>query len=175
MTNIGNNKDSSENYLKHYNKLVDSFDQDSKTSNIFQNSSQKSRVRVARVDDNLFIEPEKVKRKHQKKKFIPNMFSQISSCTLSTKIFSIILFIGVVRLIIMDHGIINYYEKKGILEERYQTIQQLKEENQDIIKEINRAKVDTKYLRNLAREQLGVISSEEYLILFAPKNTNLSK
>lgn len=174
MTNLGNHKDSSDSYLKHYNKIVDSFDQDFKNT-VIQNSSQKSRVRVGRVDDKVFVEPEKTRRKVVKKKFLSILKENIIASSLSSKILSLMLLLGVVRLIVMDHGIVNYFEKESILHDRYRTIEQLKMENLEIAKEINRAKNDVKYQKNLAREQLGVISSEEYLILFAPKEKTPSK
>lgn len=80
-----------------------------------------------------------------------------------------ILVIGLFRLVFMNQGIINYFEKNESLAERLNLIEQLKTENIQLAKEIKRGNEDVRYQKNLAREQLGVISSEEYLILFAPK------
>ena len=155
--------------LKHYNHVVDALDQAQDAG------KSRSRLRVGRVDDKDFVEPEKVKKKQIKKKqsfeFSLKNFKNVSKVTL---FLSGLLLVGFVRLFFMNQGIFNYFEKKSSLDERLALIEQIKVENVALMKEIKRANEDVRYQKNLAREQLGVISSEEYLILFAPKKSTPS-
>ncbi len=148
--------------MRHYNHVVDSLNQPTDAG------KAKTRVRVGRVDDKLFVEPDKQKKKYSKKTpyFHITHFKKWSKVTY---FLSLVLLIGFFRLIFMNQGIVNYFHKNEILAERLTLIEQLKVENIQLAKEIKRANEDVRYQKNLAREQLGVISSEEYLILFAPK------
>jgi cell division protein FtsB len=150
--------------LKHYNHVVDVLDQNQ------DSGKSRSRIRVGRVDDKEFIEPEKSKKKSSKKKSeLTFSWKSFKSFSKLTWFLTIILFLGIVRLFLMDQGVVNYLQKKGSLNERLALIDQIKQENISLMKEIKRANEDIRYQKNLAREQLGVISAEEYLILFAPK------
>ena len=150
--------------FKHYNHVVDTLNQSQ------DSGKTRSRIRVGRVDDKEFVEPEKLKKRLSKKKlpftFSMNNFRNISKVTWCL---SLILLIGCIRLFFMNQGVFNYLDKKASLDERLNLIEQIKLENIQLLKEIKRANEDVRYQKNLAREQLGVISSEEYLILFSPK------
>lgn len=72
-----------------------------------------------------------------------------------------------VRLIFMDNGVIDYYEMETTLEKNAQHLELIKEDNADLVTEIHEIKTNAKYQKKLAREHLGVIAQNEYLILFA--------
>lgn len=163
MNIIGNDSFDQETY-KHYNHVVEALDQSQ------DSGKPRSRIRVGRVDDKEFVEPEKPKKKSSKKK--PQFsfsLGNLKNVSKTTWILSFILFIGCVRLFFMNQGILNYIDKKASLDGRLNLIEQIKLENIQLLKEIKRANEDVRYQKSLAREQLGVISSEEYLILFSPK------
>lgn len=162
--NILSNDEFDQDTLRHFNHVVDSLHQP------LDAGKTKSRVRVGRVDDKVFVEPEKSKKKLFKKKHQFNFnFLPLKQWSKMTIFLSVVIFAGCCRLIFMNQGIINYFQKKEIINERLTLIDQLKAENIQLLKEIKRANEDVRYQKNLAREQLGVISAEEYLILFAPK------
>lgn len=71
------------------------------------------------------------------------------------------------RLIFMERGVIDYYSTQNHIQEKIHQISLLKEENQALVHEIHEIKVNPAYQKKLAREHLGVIAKDEYLILFA--------
>ena len=79
------------------------------------------------------------------------------------------LFCGVLflRLIFMESGVIDYYEMENTLDKRGHKLELVKEENAQLVSEIHEIKTSPRYQKKLAREHLGVIASNEYLILFA--------
>lgn len=71
------------------------------------------------------------------------------------------------RLIFMDRGVAHYYGMQDTLTEKKQELARVIEENRELVSEIHKIKVSPSYQRKLAREHLGVIAQDEYLILFA--------
>lgn len=71
------------------------------------------------------------------------------------------------RLIFMDRGVAHYYGMQDTLSEKKQELERVIEENRELVSEIHQIKVSPGYQRKLAREHLGVIAQDEYLILFA--------
>lgn len=71
------------------------------------------------------------------------------------------------RLIFMDRGVAHYYQMQDTLKAKKAELEMVKEENAQLVTEINRIKVDPGYQKKVAREHLGVIARDEYLILFA--------
>lgn len=163
MNILGTNKFDQDS-IRHYNHVVDSLNQP------LDAGKTRTRIRVGRVDDKVFVEPDKKRKKLLKRspQFSLDFF-KLKKWSKITWFLSLILVIGLFRLVFMNQGIINYFEKNESLAERLNLIEQLKTENIQLAKEIKRGNEDVRYQKNLAREQLGVISSEEYLILFAPK------
>lgn len=72
----------------------------------------------------------------------------------------------VLRLVFMDSGVIDYYSMESSIAKNEQNLVLMKKENQDLNTEIRKIKTSPKYQRKLAREHLGVISSNEYLVIF---------
>lgn len=71
------------------------------------------------------------------------------------------------RLTFMSAGIIDYYSMEETLSEKTVLLEQLKLDNIALGDEINKIKSSSHYQRKLAREHLGVLAKDEYLILFA--------
>jgi cell division protein FtsB len=71
------------------------------------------------------------------------------------------------RLIFMERGVIDYLGMSGRIQESEQELARVKTENTEIEGEIRRISLDKSYQRQLAKEHLGVIAADEFLILFA--------
>lgn len=71
------------------------------------------------------------------------------------------------RLIFMESGIIDYYDMENTLLKREHQLELVKKENNELVSEIHKIKTSPRYQKKLVREHLGVISRNEYLILFA--------
>ncbi|MCO4754011.1 MAG: septum formation initiator family protein [Bacteriovoracaceae bacterium] len=78
------------------------------------------------------------------------------------------------RLIFMDRGVSHYYQMQDTLESKKVELELIKEENAELVKEIHEIKVNPSYQKKVAREHLGVIAQDEYLILFAKDRSSLS-
>ena len=73
----------------------------------------------------------------------------------------------VLRLIFMDRGVYDYYATQNAIQDKNQELNNLSRENENIKAEISRIHLDANYQRQLAKEHLGVIAADEFLILFA--------
>lgn len=71
------------------------------------------------------------------------------------------------RLIFMDRGVVHYYQMQDTLTEKQRELEMVESENTELISEIHQIKASPAYQKKLAREHLGVIAKDEYLILFA--------
>ncbi len=71
-----------------------------------------------------------------------------------------------VRLIFSNGGVMDYYDKKEVLDERFQEQARIEEENVALLKEIDLLKKNATYQKKVVREHLGYIASDEFLILF---------
>jgi cell division protein FtsB len=80
----------------------------------------------------------------------------------------------VLRLLFMDRGVWDYFATESAIRERKDELQSIRKENKSIATEITRIQVDKNYQRQLAKEHLGVIAAEEFLILFAGESTETS-
>jgi len=73
----------------------------------------------------------------------------------------------VLRLICMDRGVWDYFATEGDIRERQDELSSIQKENKSLKTEITKIQVDKNYQRQLAKEHLGVIAADEFLILFA--------
>lgn len=64
-------------------------------------------------------------------------------------------------------GVIDYWRMYQRLQERQDHLIALRKENEQILIEIDQITQDSHLQKKLAREMLGVIAKDEYLILFA--------
>lgn len=77
----------------------------------------------------------------------------------------------VLRLFFMESGIIDYHSMNQTLENKESDLLMLRQDNADLISEIHKIKTSPSYQRKLARDHLGVIAKDEYLILFAKESS----
>jgi len=77
------------------------------------------------------------------------------------------------RFVFMDRGVVDYYKMESWLGQREQQLSQIRHENQELILEIAKIKKDKSYQKKLARDLLGLISKDEYLIIFAKQDESL--
>jgi cell division protein FtsB len=73
----------------------------------------------------------------------------------------------VLRLICMDRGVWDYFATEGKIREKQSELKSFQSENASLKTEITRIQVDKNYQRFLAKDHLGVIAADEFLILFA--------
>ncbi len=78
----------------------------------------------------------------------------------------------VLRLICMDRGVWDYFSTESVIQEKNQELMSLRAENKEIKTEITRIQLDRNYQRQLAKEHLGVIAADEFLILFAGESSD---
>jgi cell division protein FtsB len=78
----------------------------------------------------------------------------------------------VLRLICMDRGVWDYFATEGEIREKRSELKSIQDENQSLKTEISRIQLDKNYQRQLAKEHLGVIAADEFLILFAGESND---
>lgn len=71
------------------------------------------------------------------------------------------------RLIFMERGVLQYWKMSETIGEHEQELSRVRKENSDIRNEVRRAELDKGHQKQLAKEHLGVIAADEFLILFA--------
>ncbi|MDA8793828.1 septum formation initiator family protein [Bacteriovoracaceae bacterium] len=87
----------------------------------------------------------------------------------------LIIFVLILRLIFMDQGVIHYFVKQDELKSLIHTIHQNQVDNKEMISEIKLINSNKSYQKKITRELLGVISPDEYLIIFAQESSHFSK
>jgi cell division protein FtsB len=76
-------------------------------------------------------------------------------------------FLLVLWLVFSPAGVIDYFTMRKVIDSRLQTLEKITSDNQKLDLEVTRIGQDKDYQKVLAREHLGVIAKDEYLILFA--------
>jgi cell division protein FtsB len=76
-------------------------------------------------------------------------------------------FILVVRLLFAANGTWDYYKMDRVLAGREAELADIKAKNGELVREMERIRKDGTYQRQLARNALGVIAVDEFLVLFA--------
>ncbi len=71
-----------------------------------------------------------------------------------------------VRLIFSNGGVMDFYDKREVLQERFDEKGRIELENVALLKEIELLKKNSQYQKKVVRDHLGYIASDEYLILF---------
>lgn len=72
-----------------------------------------------------------------------------------------------VRIVSMEGGIIDYHSMDTALVEKEAKLIELRAENAEIVNQIHKINTSPKYQKQLAREHLGVIAKDEYLVIFS--------
>lgn len=80
----------------------------------------------------------------------------------------------VLRLIFMDRGVWDYFSTENTIKDKQEELRFIQQENKDLRTEISRIQIDKNYQRQLAKEHLGVIAADEFLILFAGESEDSS-
>lgn len=81
----------------------------------------------------------------------------------------------VLRLIFMDRGVWDYFSTEGVIKEKREELRSIQNENKDLKIEITKIQLDRNYQKQLAKEHLGVIAADEFLILFAGEKADSSE
>ena len=76
------------------------------------------------------------------------------------------------RLIFANRGVIHYYSQENFILQKVYQNQLVREENQTLSKEIKKIRKDPSYQRKLVRQHLGMITKDEYLIVFSKENSS---
>lgn len=71
-----------------------------------------------------------------------------------------------VRLIFSGGGVVDYYSSKSLLDSRHNEHQRIIAENHELREEIRLIESSTSYQRQLVRDHLGYIASDEFLVIF---------
>ena len=138
-----------------------------------QSTGMVSRRSVAKPEDTEFVP---VKRTPKK------VASQISYTTSSTRkkqksmdpkylnwlVKGSWIFCGlmVLRLIFATGGVTDFYSQKTIVAERVAELSDIKKENMQLVREIERMRSDSGFQKKLVRDNLGFIAADEFLVLF---------
>lgn len=121
-----------------------------------------SRKSVAKPGEVEFIDPHK-KKKRTKKKKKQNSFLQPSWDELIILFF---LAMGV-HLVFTSGGLLELYQSKSQILEGQKYLVQLQGENKALSTEIGKLKNNSRYQKKIAREHLGAIAHDEFLIIFS--------
>lgn len=81
----------------------------------------------------------------------------------------------VLRLITMDRGVWDYFSTESEIRHKREELKMIQNENQELKAEISRIQLDRNYQKQLAKEHLGVIAADEFLILFAGESATSSE
>ena len=81
----------------------------------------------------------------------------------------------VMRLICMDRGVWDYFATESNIREKQNELKSFQTENKALKTEISRIQLDKNYQRYLAKDHLGVIAADEFLILFAGESDEDTK
>lgn len=76
----------------------------------------------------------------------------------------------VLRLIFANGGVTDYYSQKSQVNERVNQLKEIKKENMQLVREIERMRTDAGFQKKLVRDNLGFIANDEFLILFPKEN-----
>jgi cell division protein FtsB len=131
------------------------------TDLIQHRSSELSETEIDYLDEEEEIEtrPARITPRPQKKpKVRKNILAKIGWSVIG---------LLVLRLICMDRGVWDYFATEGAIKEKQSELKSYHDENKSLRTEIVKIQTDKNYQRQLAKEHLGVIAVDEFLILFA--------
>ena len=146
-------------------------------STIIEKPLRKSRSRVAVANEDVeFSNPRKRTRKKAPAKVrYLNTSSKIKNVSFTPYKIGWLICLGLfMRLVFMDNGVIDFYKMESHMQDKLHGLELLKQDNVDLITEVHRIKTEPAYQKKLAREHLGVIAADEYLILFAQESSRNS-
>lgn len=71
------------------------------------------------------------------------------------------------RLLFMERGVVDFYKYADLIKQRQMELKMVEQDNIALVEEIERIKTNPSHQKSLAREHLGVIARDEYLVLFS--------
>jgi cell division protein FtsB len=74
-----------------------------------------------------------------------------------------------------DRGFIHLYQKDKERKEYLEKIRQLEEENEKLLKEIDRLHNDKEYIESIARNELGLVKEDEIIYRFEKEDNSTEK
>lgn len=72
----------------------------------------------------------------------------------------------VLRLVFAKGGVTDFYSQHKVLSQKQSELKQIKDENMQLVREIERMHTDAGYQKKLVRDNLGFIAADEFLVLF---------
>lgn len=142
-----------------------------------RSTSVVSRRSVAKPDDTEFVPVKRATKKVASQISYTTTSSRKKSKPLDPKLTGYLvkgcwIFCGVMvlRLIFANGGITDYYSQKSQVNERINQLTDIKKENMQLVREIERMRSDSGFQKKLVRDNLGFIANDEYLILFPKEN-----
>jgi cell division protein FtsB len=78
----------------------------------------------------------------------------------------------ILRLIFANGGVTDFYSQRSLYSERLRELDQIKKENMQLVREIERMQSDFAFQKKLVRDNLGFIAADEFLVLF-PKEKSV--
>ena len=72
----------------------------------------------------------------------------------------------VLRLIFATGGVTDFYSQKSAVSDRLGELGDIKKENMQLVREIERMRSDSGFQKKLVRDNLGFIAADEFLVLF---------
>ncbi|MBL7664916.1 MAG: septum formation initiator family protein [Bacteriovoracaceae bacterium] len=137
------------------------------------------RKRVATFDDIEFTQPSTYVPRNNKNSlantYTKNKSKKKNLTDMLAKYLWVALAILVLRLVFMKRGVLDYYQMAQRLDHLSYQAKQAEEENHALIEEIKQIKNSKSYQKRIVRDHLGVIDTDEYLVLFAQENKDPSK
>jgi cell division protein FtsB len=141
---------------------------------VIEERRRPTRRTVARPEDTEFVAVKRTTKKvaptlnyhttsnsrKKSKPFDPAIISLLTKCAW--------IFAGflVVRLVFAKGGVTDFYSQHKVLVQKQSELKHIKDENMQLVREIERMHTDAGYQKKLVRDNLGFIASDEYLILF---------
>jgi cell division protein FtsB len=71
------------------------------------------------------------------------------------------------RLIFSDGGALEFYNKSADIKQKQFELEMLKQDNQNLMQELENIRTSGRFQKKLVRDHLGYIAKDEYLILFS--------
>lgn len=78
----------------------------------------------------------------------------------------------ILRLIFANGGVTDFYSQRSLYNEHLKELDQIKKENMQLVREIERMQSDFAFQKKLVRDNLGFIAADEFLVLF-PKEKSV--
>lgn len=70
------------------------------------------------------------------------------------------------RLVFSNGGVIDYYSRVSSFEQKQNEYSKIIKQNKEILSEIKKIKTNKSYQKKLVRDNLGLIATDEYLVVF---------